>query len=89
LATIERFLERNRFIILPVSTSASRHAGQIVKRYALSHGIGLPDALIAATVLEADHTLVSGNVRHFIFIEGLRVIQPPHRQSLSRPDSPS
>jgi hypothetical protein len=88
LATIERFLERNRFSILPVSTSASRHAVQIVKRYALSHGIGLPDALIAAIVLEADHTLVSGNVRYFTFIEGLHVIRPPYRQFLPRPDSP-
>jgi predicted nucleic acid-binding protein len=80
LGTIDQFLTRNQFVILPVSASASQQAVQLVKRYVLSHGIGLPDALIAAIVRETDHTLVSGNLRHFTFIEGLRVTRPPYRE---------
>lgn len=79
LSLIDRFLNRNRFAVLPVSESASRQAVQILKRYALSHGLGIPDALIAAIVLEADNTLVTGNMRHFDFIDHLRVIRPPYR----------
>ena len=42
LSLIDRFLNRSRFAILPVSESASRQAVQILKRYALSHGLGIP-----------------------------------------------
>lgn len=79
LSAIEQFIAHNRFHILPVTAVASRQAVQIVKRYALSQGIGIPDALIAAIVLEATQTLVTGNVRHFAFIESLHVIKPPYR----------
>jgi len=79
LAAIAQFLERNRFTILPVSTIASRHAVQLVYQHALAHGLGIPDALIAAIVLEGNHTFVTSNVRHFVFIERLRVVQAPYR----------
>lgn len=79
LSLIDRFLNRNRFVVLPVTESASRQAVQILKRYALSHGLGIPDAVIAAVVLEADNTLVTGNIRHFDFIDHLRAIRPPYR----------
>lgn len=79
LLAIGQFLSRNRFVVLPVSESASRQAVEILKRYALSQGLGIPDALIAAIVLEADNTLVTGNTRHFDFIDHLRAIKPPYR----------
>ncbi len=79
LSLIEQFLNRSRFIVLPVSESASRQAVQILKRYALSHGLGIPDALIAGIVLEADSALVTGNMRHFDFIDHLTAIRPPYR----------
>jgi predicted nucleic acid-binding protein len=83
LSTIEQFLTRNHFTFLPVSVSTSPQAVHLVKRYTLSHGLGLPDALIAAIVLAADHTLITGNVRHFAFIEGVRVVRPPYRPQLA------
>jgi hypothetical protein len=85
LSTIERFLARNRFMILPVTAVASQQAVQLVKRYTLSHGLGLPDALIAAIALETEHTLVTGNVRDFVFIEHLHVMRPPYRPQPSQP----
>ena len=47
LLAIGQFLSRNRFVVLPVAELASRQAVEILKRYALSHGLGIPDALIA------------------------------------------
>ena len=79
LSLIDRFLNRSRFVVLPVSESASRQAVQILKRYALSHGLGIPDALISAIVLEADSALVTGNMRHCDFIDHLTAIRPPYR----------
>ena len=79
LATILRFLTHNRVARLPVSTSASQRAVDLVRQYGLAHGLGIPDALIAGIALEGVHTLVMDNVRHFRFIMGLHVLRPPYR----------
>jgi hypothetical protein len=79
LRTIERFLTVNFPTVLPISTTASRLAVDLVRRYSLSHGLSLPDALIAAIVLSAKATLVSGNHRDFVYIRGLQVEAPPYR----------
>jgi hypothetical protein len=42
----------------------------------LSHGLGLLDALIAATTIGRDATLVTFNARHFSPIAGLMIEQP-------------
>jgi hypothetical protein len=47
-----------------------------MRRYRLSHGLLLPDALIAATAIEYDVTLYTKNVRHFQMIPGLAVVRP-------------
>jgi predicted nucleic acid-binding protein len=87
LMMIERFLARNHVTRLPVSAAASQHAVSLLHDYSLAHGLGIPDALIAAIALEGDHTLVTSNVRHFRFIAGLRLESAPYRlpQSDSSP----
>lgn len=40
---------------------------------ALSHGLQLGDALIAATALEHDLTVLTGNAKHFGAVGGLQV----------------
>jgi predicted nucleic acid-binding protein len=72
------------FIVLPVSSSASRRAVQILKRYSLQKGLGLPDALIAAVTISADGKLITGNKRHFEFIEGLKVDLPSYRRDIGK-----
>jgi predicted nucleic acid-binding protein len=79
LDNIERFLERNQFVMLPVTPVSSRKGVQLLKQYVLSHGLSIPDALIAGIVLEGGARLVTGNRRHFDFIEGLPVDVPPYR----------
>ena len=79
LTMIVRFLARNRVTRLPVSAAASQRAVTLLHDYGLAHGLGLPDALIAAIALEGDHTLVTSNLRHFRFIAGLRLEEAPYR----------
>ena len=52
---------------------------QILRRYTLQMGVGLPDALIAAVAISVEGKLVTGNKKHFGFIEGLKVDLPPYR----------
>jgi predicted nucleic acid-binding protein len=79
LATIERFLTRNHVTRLWLSAAASQRAVTLLYTYVLAHGLSIPDALIAALVLEGDYTLVTNNVRHFQFIAGIRLEPAPYR----------
>jgi hypothetical protein len=42
----------------------------------LSHGLLIPDALIAATALEFNLTLCTKNIRHFQMIPDLELFRP-------------
>jgi predicted nucleic acid-binding protein len=81
LVNVEKFMTANFAIVLPISAVASRVAVDLVKRYSLAQGLTLPDALIAAIVLSADGTLVTGNKKHFEFITDLDVETPSYRSS--------
>jgi predicted nucleic acid-binding protein len=48
----------------------------LIDKYSSSQGLFLPDALIAATAVVNDLTLVTFNVKDFRFIKNLRVVQP-------------
>jgi predicted nucleic acid-binding protein len=85
LTAITRFLARNHVTCLPVSAAASQRAVTLLHDYGLAHGLGIPDALIAAIALEGDHILVTSNLRHFRFIAGLRLEQAPSRLPQSDP----
>lgn len=76
---IVRFLARHHMTRLPVSAVASQRAVSLLHDYSLAHGLGIPDALIAAIALEGEHTLVTSNLRHFRFIAGLRLEQAPYQ----------
>jgi predicted nucleic acid-binding protein len=59
--------------IVPVSAAISDRAIQLIETYALSHGVQLGDALIAATALERNLTVLTANTKHFGSIDGLRI----------------
>jgi predicted nucleic acid-binding protein len=80
LTTIERFLVRNHVTRLPIEAATSHRAVALLHAHGLAHGLGIPDALIAAIALEGDYTLVTSNLRHFRFIAGLRLEPAPYRR---------
>ena len=52
-------------IILDVNEEIAISGGKIKNKYSKSHGTGLADAIIAATAIENDCTIVSLNKKHF------------------------
>jgi len=64
-----QFMEQFEVLALTDATCAA--ATDLLRRYHLSHGLLIPDALIAATALVSRRRLYSKNRRDFRFIEGL------------------
>jgi predicted nucleic acid-binding protein len=62
------------FRIYPISSAASLNAQAHLTALTLSHGLGIPDALIAATALELRLPLYTLNTKHFAMVPGLQVL---------------
>jgi hypothetical protein len=73
LASAQRGLALARTEILPLTPAISERAMRLTDRYALSDGLQLADALIAATAIEHGLTLLTGNARHFAPIGELKL----------------
>ena len=74
LSNIKQLLRQ--FSILPVTPEVTQRALTLMETFTLSHGLALPDALIAATAIESGIALYTRNVRHFRMIPELLIIQP-------------
>lgn len=59
---------------ITLNRKISNLAIELMKKFYLSHGLKFLDALIAGTALENKLVLVTGNLKHFIFIKGLNVV---------------
>ncbi len=57
--------------MVEITASISIKARNLVDQYTKSHGLLIPDALIAATAIELDLPLYTENVSDFRFISGL------------------
>ena len=66
---IKKYLDN--FPLLLITPEISQRAITLIDRYSNSFGLFLPDALIAATALENDLTIITYNIVDFKFIEGL------------------
>ncbi len=71
LTALDRFI--GRFNLVHLSPAISERAIQLLRRYRSSHGLMIPDALIAATALLESDSLATRNHRHFTFIEDLNL----------------
>lgn len=58
---------------LSINRKISERALELLKQFYLSNGLKFLDALIAATALENKLILITGNLKHFNFIEGLTI----------------
>jgi predicted nucleic acid-binding protein len=75
LRAVDRFL--SHFTAIPLNTQISDTAIGLLKRYYLSHGLLMADALIAATAEWMQCSLLSKNWRDYRFIEGISLIEYP------------
>lgn len=73
MAGIERFVES--FPVIAISTEIAAAGGSLKQQYGRSHGLGLADAIIAASALEHGLYLASQNVKHYPMFPGL---EPPY-----------
>lgn len=71
LAIFEKMLKALSVTIHEVDADISYQARQLVKQYALSHGMEMGDALIAATALAKQERLCASNIKHFAPVNGL------------------
>ena len=72
LRSVNRFVERFKFLRL--TESITDITIELLGQYRLSHGLLIPDALIAATALSLQEPFVTKNQRDFRFITGLELL---------------
>ena len=71
LKLLRQTISANGWNILPITESVSYRATTYIESYALSHGMRLADALIAATSIDLGLTLITANARHYEFLPGI------------------
>lgn len=75
LSALDGFLRR--FSVLPLEEAISTSAVELLRRYRLSHGLLIADALIAATARVLDLPFVSKNQRDYRFVEDVQLLPYP------------
>ncbi|MBI1768136.1 MAG: type II toxin-antitoxin system VapC family toxin [Bacteroidetes bacterium] len=71
--TLIRGLEK--FALIEIDAIVDSIHRELIKRYSLSHGLDIQDAIVAATALKDDLSLYTLNKRDFSFIQGIRLIK--------------
>lgn len=71
---VESYL--SRFEFCPLTPNSSAQTIDLIRTYSNSHGLLLADALIAASCLERNLTLVTYNANDFHFIKHLKYLKP-------------
>lgn len=75
LKDLEKFLQHLDRIQL--SNNISAKATELLKQYRLSHGLLIPDGLIAATAITNNLPLISKNQKDYRFISELQLLPYP------------
>lgn len=70
---IKDFLSSFGFTVLPLTQNIGHRASIYIEEYTLSSGIRSSDAIIAATAVENNLILASGNGKHFKAIKELQL----------------
>ena len=70
---VKDFIHAFNFSILPLTENTGHRALIYVEEYALSSHMRAGDAVIAATAVENNLTLVSSNVKHFTSVRDLQL----------------
>ena len=75
LQNLEKFLRR--YLIIKVDELITDKAIELLSHYRLSHGLLIPDGLIAATAIVTNTPLLSKNQRDYRFISNLKLLPYP------------
>lgn len=67
------FLSSFGFVVLPLTERIGHRALIYLEEYTLSHGLKAGDAIVAATAVENNLTLISSNAKHFKAIQELKL----------------
>lgn len=70
LSALDNFI--SLFTVVPVTVEIARAGGLYKRDYAKSHGVGLADAIIAATCESENAGLKTLNVKHYPMIKGIK-----------------
>jgi len=73
LARLKKGLAARNTEIIQITPAISQQAAELIDTLTLSHGMRLADALIGATAIELQATLITANVKHFSAVEGLAI----------------
>ena len=73
LARLKKGLAAANTQIIQITPEISELAAQLIDAYALSHNLRLAAALIAATAIAQNATLLTGNVKHFSAVPSLEI----------------
>jgi len=73
MIAVQKSLERRHTVRTPITPAITERAVDLMQRLVLSHGLQLGDALIAATALEHNLTVLTANTKHFSPIAGLSI----------------
>lgn len=72
LGKADKFL--NRFELIPFTPAVSHTAIRLIRKYAHSHGLRMPDSLVAAAAIENRIPLLTLNIKDFEFIDDINLI---------------
>jgi predicted nucleic acid-binding protein len=72
---LDKFLKR--FEVVNLDPRVSDIAVDLIRRYRLSHGLMIPDALIGATAMANALPFLTKNQRDYRFITGLNMLAYP------------
>jgi predicted nucleic acid-binding protein len=70
LSTLDSFI--SLFRVVPISLEVAKSGGLYMKDYANSHGVGLADAIVAATADAENAVLKTLNIKHYPMIKALK-----------------
>jgi predicted nucleic acid-binding protein len=73
LTAVQKMFALRQANVLPLTAAITQRATELMTTLTLSHGLQAGDALIAATALEHQLPLLTGNAKHFAPIAGLQV----------------
>ena len=75
LRLLRRTIGTNAWQVVPLSENIGHRATLYVENHALTHGLRLADALVAATAVEYGDSLLTANLRRYRFLREISLEQ--------------